>query len=89
MGVVIVGPSGCGKSAIWKLLEDSFHKLNQKIVVHIINPKAMDRKLLLGYMNHDTGEFTYGVLTKCAREIEKEPSDVKCWIICDGDVDPE
>ena len=89
MGVVIVGPSGCGKSAIWKLLEDAFHKLNQKIVVHIINPKAMDRKLLLGYMNHDTGEFTYGVLTKCAREIEKEPSDVKCWIICDGDVDPE
>ena len=89
MGVVIVGPSGCGKSAIWKLLEDAFHKLNQKIVVHIINPKAMDRKLLLGYMNHDTGEFTYGVLTKCAREVEKEPSDVKCWIICDGDVDPE
>ena len=89
MGVVIVGPSGCGKSAIWKLLEDAFHKLNQKIVVHIINPKAMDRKLLLGYMNHDTGEFNYGVLTKCAREIEKEPSDVKCWIICDGDVDPE
>ena len=89
MGVVIVGPSGCGKSAIWKLLEDAFHKLNQKIVVHIINPKAMDRKLLLGFMNHDTGEFTYGVLTKCAREVEKEPSDVKCWIICDGDVDPE
>ena len=89
MGVVIVGPSGCGKSAIWKLLQDAYGKLNQKIVVHIINPKAMSRKLLLGHMNHDTGEYTYGVLTKCAREVEKEPMDVKCWIICDGDVDPE
>ena len=89
MGVVIVGPSGCGKSAIWKLLQDAFIKMNQKIVIHIINPKAMSRKLLLGYMNHDTGEYTYGVLTKCAREVEKESSDTKCWIICDGDVDPE
>ena len=89
MGVVIVGPSGCGKSAIWKLLQDAYGKLNQKIVVHIINPKAMSRKLLLGHMNHDTGEYTYGVLTKCAREVEKEPMEVKCWIICDGDVDPE
>ena len=89
MGVVIVGPSGCGKSAIWKLLQIAFQKLNQKISIHIINPKAMDRKLLLGYMNHDTGEFINGVLTKCAKEVEKESSDVKCWIICDGDVDPE
>ena len=89
MGVVIVGPSGCGKSAIWKLLQEAYGKLKQKIVVHIINPKSMSRKLLLGYMNHDTGEYTYGVLTKCAREVEKESTDVKCWIICDGDVDPE
>ena len=89
MGVVIVGPSGCGKSAIWKLLKEAYGKLKQKIVVHIINPKSMSRKLLLGYMNHDTGEYTYGVLTKCAREVEKESTDVKCWIICDGDVDPE
>ena len=89
MGVVIVGPSGCGKSAIWKLLKEAYGKMKQKIVVHIINPKSMSRKLLLGYMNHDTGEYTYGVLTKCAREVEKESTDVKCWIICDGDVDPE
>ena len=49
----------------------------------------MPRNLLLGHMNHETGEYTYGVLTKCAREVEKQPLDVKCWIICDGDVDPE
>jgi dynein heavy chain 2, cytosolic len=89
MGVVLVGPSGCGKTAIWKLLKHAYSKLNQQVVVHIINPKSMPRSLLLGQMNHDTGEYTYGVLTKCAREVEKEPSNVKCWIICDGDVDPE
>ena len=85
MGVVIVGRSGCGKSAIWKLLQDAFIKMNQKI--HIINPKAMSLKLLLGYMNHDTGEYTYGILTKCDREVEKEITDTKCWIIYNGDVE--
>ena len=28
-------------------------KLNQKIVIHIINPKVMNRKLLLYDMNYD------------------------------------
>ncbi len=44
----------------------------------------MSKKLLLGYMNHDTGEYTYGVLSKWAREIEKESADTKFGIICDG-----
>jgi len=89
MGVVLVGPSGCGKTTIWKLLKSAYNKLKQQVVVHIINPKSMPRSLLLGHMNRDTGEYSYGVLTKCAREVEKESLDVKCWIICDGDVDPE
>ena len=40
-------------------------------------------------MNHDTREFTDGVLTDSARKVVKEPSETVCWIICDGDVDPE
>jgi dynein heavy chain 2 len=89
MGVVLVGPSGCGKSAIWKLLKSAYLKMNQQVMINVINPKSMPRSLLLGHMNHDTGEYTYGVLTKCAREVEKENPSTKCWIICDGDVDPE
>jgi dynein heavy chain 2 len=89
MGVVLVGPSGCGKTTIWKLLKHSYTKLKQNVIVQIINPKSMPRNVLLGHMNHETGEYTYGVLTKCAREVEKQPLDTKCWIICDGDVDPE
>jgi len=88
MGVVLVGPSGCGKTSIWKLLKTAYNKMGINVVTKIINPKSMPRNQLLGYMNHDTGEYFYGVLTKNAKEVEKEPLTTLCWIICDGDVDP-
>jgi len=40
-------------------------------------------------MDHDTREFKDGVLTASARQVVKEPLDTRCWIICDGDIDPE
>jgi dynein heavy chain 2 len=40
-------------------------------------------------MNHDTREFQDGVLTASARAVVKEPFETLCWIICDGDIDPE
>ena len=89
MGVVLVGPSGCGKSTIWKVLKASYEKMGQKVVTHIMNPKAMDKRLLLGHMDPDTREWTDGVLTASARQVVKESGEVKCWIICDGDIDPE
>ena len=89
MGVVLVGPSGCGKTSIWNLLKQAYNKLNISVCTKIINPKSMPRNQLLGYMNLDTGEYFYGVLTKNAKEVEKEPLTTSCWIICDGDVDPE
>eukprot|EP01022_Parablepharisma_sp_SALTPOND_P023029 TRINITY_DN475_c0_g1_i1.p1 TRINITY_DN475_c0_g1~~TRINITY_DN475_c0_g1_i1.p1 ORF type:complete len:3195 (-),score=434.63 TRINITY_DN475_c0_g1_i1:26360-35944(-) len=89
MGVVLVGPSGCGKTTIWKVLKNAYEKMGQKVVTHVMNPKAMDKRLLLGNMDHDTREWTDGVLTASARHVVKEPGDVKCWIICDGDIDPE
>ena len=49
----------------------------------------MHRERLLGHMDIDTREWTDGVLTDAARKVVREPSDVSCWIICDGDVDPE
>ena len=89
MGVVLVGPSGCGKTTIWKVLKTAYEKLGSKVVAHIMNPKAMDKTLLLGNMDHDTREWTDGVLTASARQVVKEQGNVKCWIICDGDIDPE
>jgi len=89
MGVVIVGPSGCGKTTIWRILKLAYEKMSQNIVTHIMNPKSMPRNQLLGLMNHDTREFNDGVLTASARAVVKEPAETICWIVCDGDIDPE
>ena len=89
MGVILVGPSGCGKTTIWKVLKLAFEKMNQSIVTHVMNPKSMPRHQLLGLMNHDTREFQDGVLTASARLVVKEPVDTNCWIVNDGDIDPE
>ena len=101
------------------------------IKAHIINPKALSRKSLLGHLDLDTREWFDGVLTHAAREVPagtlyiyaraslsshfpisrsryallytcalflvsytrtqvaKEPASQRCWIICDGDIDPE
>ncbi|CAM9717799.1 unnamed protein product, partial [Laminaria digitata] len=40
-------------------------------------------------MDLDTREWFDGVLTAAARKVVKESQEVKSWLICDGDVDPE
>lgn len=89
IGVIIVGPSGSGKSSLWQILEGAYRKLGRKLKTHKMNPKAIDRKQLLGSLDLDTREWTDGVLTAAARQVVKEDIDVRSWIICDGDVDPE
>ena len=89
MGVVLVGPSGSGKSTIWKLYSRAWSKMGKRLVVHKSNPKAIDRKTLLGHMDMDTREWTDGILTFASRQAVKEPLDSHSWIVCDGDVDPE
>mmetsp|Transcript_8125 Transcript_8125/g.10764 ORF Transcript_8125/g.10764 Transcript_8125/m.10764 type:complete len:2280 (+) Transcript_8125:2-6841(+) len=54
-----------------------------------MNPKSMPRQQLLGNMDLDTREWNDGVLTDAARKVVKESSEVRCWVVCDGDVDPE
>ena len=89
MGVVLVGPSGCGKSTIWKVLKSALQKLGKEIITHVMNPKSMPRQQLLGHMDNDTREWNEGVLTAAARECVKQPLQVRSWVICDGDIDPE
>ena len=89
MGVVVVGPSGCGKSTIWRVLKLALAQMGQKIPTYVMNPKSMPREQLLGHMDMYTHEWFDGVLTASARKVVREPPDVKSWIICDGDIDPE
>jgi dynein heavy chain 2 len=89
MGCVIVGPSGCGKSTLWRVLKAAMIKCGEPVVTYVMNPKSMPRERLLGHMDIDTREWSDGVLTDAARKVVKENPEVHCWIICDGDVDPE
>lgn len=89
MGCVIVGPSGCGKSTLWRVLQAALLKVGQVVKTYVMNPKSMPRQRLLGDMDPDTREWTDGVLTAAARQVVREPLEVRSWIVCDGDVDPE
>ena len=66
IGCVVVGPSGSGKTTVWQVLQAAMIKCGQAVKTYIMNPKAMPRLQLLGYMDHDTREWTVGVLIiKC------------------------
>ena len=87
IGVVLVGPSCSGKSTLIKVLRKALMKLGSTVSMYVMNPKAITRSHLLGYMDLDTREWFDGVLTKAAKEVVKE--DITSWICCDGDIDPE
>jgi dynein heavy chain 2 len=89
MGCVVVGPSGCGKTVVWSVLAEALRKTGQPLKTYVMNPKAMPRSQLLGFMDMDTREWNDGVLTDASKKVVKEDLSVKSWIICDGDVDPE
>lgn len=48
IGVILVGPSGSGKSTVWRLLQAALTRLGRPPRMHLLNPKAMPRHLLLG-----------------------------------------
>eukprot|EP01013_Petalomonas_cantuscygni_P031315 TRINITY_DN574_c0_g2_i2.p1 TRINITY_DN574_c0_g2~~TRINITY_DN574_c0_g2_i2.p1 ORF type:complete len:4342 (+),score=1501.02 TRINITY_DN574_c0_g2_i2:256-13281(+) len=89
MGVGIVGPSGSGKSTLIRILRKAMVKLGTHMPFFVMNPKAMPRHLLLGFMDNDTREWNDGVLTAASRKVVIEPADARSWILCDGDIDPE
>ncbi|XP_028177728.1 cytoplasmic dynein 2 heavy chain 1-like isoform X2 [Ostrinia furnacalis] len=89
MGVVIVGPPGSGKTTIRRLLKSALTSQGKNIVEYVICPKAMSRNSLLGHIDHDTRQWTDGVISSTALEVSNQPSDIWSWVVCDGDIDPE
>ena len=71
IGCVVVGPSGSGKTTVWQVLQAALVKCGQAVKVYIMNPKAMPRPQLLGSMDHDTREWTDGVLTDASRKVRR------------------
>ena len=100
LGVVLIGESGVGKSTIWKLLIEAL-KLEQQqdgkgtkegaktFNYTTINPKAIDRDQLLGYIDPDTNEWFDGLFSMKVREIFlNQTTNGKHYIIFDGEIDP-
>jgi len=89
LGVAILGETGSGKSTVWKMLS-KYKKLKDGVNVNsvIINPKAISRQQLLGYIDDETREWQDGVLPFWSRLIARDESDTFFWIIFDGDIDP-
>lgn len=92
-GVMMVGPSGSGKTSAWQVLLAALQKVEGvEGVAHVINPKAMSKEELYGYMDATTREWTDGLFTNVLRKIVdnvRGESTKRHWIIFDGDVDPE
>ncbi|XP_053681370.1 cytoplasmic dynein 2 heavy chain 1 [Anopheles nili] len=89
MGVVVIGPPQAGKTTLIALLKEALLAQSQTIRIHTISPKSMNRVQLLGRLDPDTRQWTDGVLTSMAVAVNAEARNVRSWIICDGDVDPE
>lgn len=92
-GVMMVGPSGSGKTSAWQVLLAALQKVEGLDgVAHVINPKAMSKEELYGYMDATTREWTDGLFTSVLRKIVdnvRGESNKRHWIVFDGDVDPE
>ena len=93
-GVMLVGPSGTGKSSAWRSLIKALTKVDGvKGDYYVIDPKAINKSKLFGYLDPNTLEWTDGVFTKLLRKfieaVSANASTRRSWIIFDGDVDPE
>ena len=92
-GLMMVGPSGSGKSSAWKVLLKALEKLEGiEGIAHVIDPKAMSKEALYGFLDPNTREWTDGLFTHILRKIldnVRGEISKRQWIIFDGDVDPE
>ncbi|KAJ1568194.1 Cytoplasmic dynein 1 heavy chain 1, partial [Cladochytrium tenue] len=92
-GLMMVGPSGSGKSSAWRVLLEALEIVDgTEGSSYVIDPKAMSKEGLYGYMDPTTREWTDGLFTHILRKIidnVRGESSRRHWIIFDGDVDPE
>lgn len=87
--VFLLGPAGCGKSAIWRTLMKAQNNHGEKTIFRAINPKAVTRNELYGYLHPQTREWKDGLLSTTFRDMANNKTNRHQWIVLDGDIDAE
>lgn len=86
--VFIMGNAGSGKSSTWKTLAKAFDLSNMKTETRDLNPKSISSDDLYGkYINIQTRDFKYGILSKIMKDMGTAQDKNQKWIILDGDLD--
>ncbi|XP_030382586.1 dynein heavy chain 2, axonemal, partial [Scaptodrosophila lebanonensis] len=92
--VMIIGDTGTAKSVTWRSLQGAYCRMNSQhmlgweaVVVHPINPKALNLAELYGEYNLATGEWLDGVLSSVMRIICADEDLTQKWLLFDGPVD--
>ncbi|XP_026040676.1 dynein heavy chain 11, axonemal isoform X2 [Astatotilapia calliptera] len=86
--VFVVGNAGTGKSQILRVLHKTYVNLKRKPVWNDLNPKAIDRNELFGFIHPATREWKDGLLSSLMREQANISHSGPKWIVLDGDIDP-
>jgi len=87
--VFLLGPAGCGKSAIWKTLLRAQNNFGEKTIFKPINPKAVTRNELYGFLHPTTREWKEGLISVNFRDMANNQTNLHQWIVLDGDIDAE
>jgi hypothetical protein len=85
--VFLLGPAGCGKSAIWRTLMKAQNAAGERTVYRPINPKAVTRNELYGYLHPQTREWKEGLVSVTFRDFANNSANQHQWIVLDGDID--
>ncbi|XP_061632559.1 dynein axonemal heavy chain 11 isoform X3 [Phyllopteryx taeniolatus] len=86
--VFVVGNAGTGKSSILRVLYKTYLNLKMKPVWNDLNPKAVVRDELFGFIHPGTREWKDGLLSSLMREQANMSHLGPKWIVLDGDIDP-
>ena len=87
--IFVIGPAGSGKSELIKTLQRSNILNGQKHTINNLNPKAVTRNELYGYINQATREWKDGLISQIFRDLANCTTIPHEHIVIDGDVDPE
>ncbi|XP_077576473.1 dynein axonemal heavy chain 11 [Stigmatopora nigra] len=86
--IFVIGNAGTGKSSILRVLHKTYANLKRKPVWNDLNPKAVDRDELFGFIHPATREWKDGLLSSLMREQANMSHLGPKWIVLDGDIDP-